>query len=238
MKKKRCHFWTCPVQDYSQQEVIRIHRKFHISATVFFYPGKPLSKAMTKHQRMKMDLIICYNLFSSQEYKNERKRHKKYWLNECVYTHVFKTAVSAIGMSTFIHLSSTILKVLFFPHFSVRLKHILSGNRQELTKMAFYHLSLLLFSPHVPWGRHHHRAQGLPGWHLSQSYRTSQFIAAGRKKIKDNHQKEKKKKKDAIILRNEIIMTLYWVHGEPPYVSTLAITQICFPIPATSRLSF
>lgn len=164
---------------------------------------------------------------------NERKRYKKKrWLNERVYTRVFETAVSAIGTPTFTYLSSTTLIFFFFPHFSVRLKHILSGNRQELTKMAVYHLSLLLFSPHVPWRRRHHTAQGLPGWHLSQSYRNHSLLQLEGKKLRTIIRRRKK------ILRNEIIMTLHWVHGQPSYISTLAITQIYFPIPATSRLFF
>ena len=160
------------------------------------------------------------------------KHIKKHWLNEWAYTRVFETAVSATGTLTFTYLSSTTLTFFFFPHFSVRLKHILSGNRQKVTKMAFYDLSLLLFSPHVPWGRRHHRAQGLPGWHLSQSYRNHSLLQLGEKKLRTIIRRRKK------ILRNEIIMTLHWVHGKPPYISTLAITQIYFPIPATSRLFF
>lgn len=193
-EKEECHFWTCPVQDYSQQEVIRIHREFHISATVFFYPGKPLSKAMTKHQKDENGFdyhILIYSVAKNTRMK--RKRHKKYWLNECVYTHVFKTAVSAIGMSTFIHLSSTILKVLFFPRFSVRLKHILVATDRNWLKWHFitcHCFYLALMCPEEDTTTEH-RDSGLAS--ISELQNITVYCS-WEEKIKDNHQKEKKKR--------------------------------------------
>ena len=102
----------------------------------------------------------------------------------------------------------------------------MSGNgRNWVTTLHCFYLALM-----CPEEDGHHRAQGLPGWYLPQRYRMPEFITLGGKKLRNRQ----KKKKNAIILGNKVIMTLYWVHGDPPYLSTLPITQI----PHLSPLNF